>query len=208
MSTSKNFIDTLKWVEASQTVTHHAGTWDLEYWDDRNWVTRIYSHSCNMAFLEDRHLKLVLISQGAINAGKLKLLRHEFLEEDMLFLLIEAGDVLFNITTYAKGMTKEDFDDLSQLTICELLVEDSKLMHQKMAILALDYLPKENIRSEADLLEQLSILMSLNYFSYVIGLISNEEELQTVFMGLNNPVEGVHKSYVRSVALSELHSPY
>lgn len=208
MSTSKNFIDTIKWVEASQSVTHHAGTWDLEYWDDRNRVTRAYSHSCTMAFLDDRHLKLVLISQGSINAGKMSLLRHEFIGDDMLFLLIEVGDVLYNITTYAKGLSPQDFADLSGLTVCELLVEDEKTMQQKFAIMALEYLPSEHIKSETDLMEQLALVMSLNHATYVIGLILSEDDLNAAFLGLTNPVEGVSQSYVRSVKLAELHSPY
>ena len=138
----------------------------------------------------------------------MNLLRYEFLGDNMLFLLIEAGDVLYNITTYAKGMTADDFAELSSLTVCELLIEDEKTMQQKFAIMALEYLPNEHIKNETDLMEQLALVMSLNHATYVIGLLTCEDDLNAAFMGLKNPVEGVAQSYVRHVKLAELHSPY
>lgn len=194
MSKELELINSVNWLSASHKISKHAGSWDFEYLENKNRITRIYSHSCTMSYVESNTLKVFLLSNGETPTGNGRLISFTPLEENMAHLLIDVEDIVLNITTHITSEDNKKLDEVHSIQLIELVVDDMEVVHKLFSIWAMQYLPLEQIRSEKDLLVQIDLLLSLNSSSYIPGLVNSSRDIAALVAGGVNPISGVVKS--------------
>lgn len=189
-------LDDINWLNSSTRMLHHAGTWDFEYLEQRNRITRVYSHACTMAYLDETALKIMIISAGGTPTGALRLIDFSLVGNNMSNLLIDAEDIVFNITIHTPGLTEEDVTVLQEIVITEIIVDDVASLHKNFALWAMQYLPAEDITTEKELNFQLQLLLSHSEGSYIAGLASSTSDIEAILKGGKHPVATVQESRV------------
>jgi hypothetical protein len=189
-------LDDINWLNSSTRMLHHAGTWDFEYLEQRNRITRVYSHACTMAYLDETTFKIMIISAGATPTGALRLIDFSLVGNNMSNLLIDAEDIVFNITVHTPGLIEDDVTALQEIVITEIVVDDVASMHRNFAYWAMQYLQTDKINSEEELNFQLHLLLSSSEGSYIAGLASSTSDIEAILKGGKHPVANVQESKV------------
>lgn len=201
MNNEFKLIDSINWLDASQKTKAHPGTWNFEYHESRNRVTRVYSHSCTMAFIDGNILKLIVMSEGETPTSNCRLMSLNMLDDNMAHILIDAEDVVLNITTNIPDVSDELLSRITSIKLIELVINDLTSIHQQFALWAIQYLPTEHIQSESDLLLQLDLLLSLEESTYIAGIVNTSRDVLAIMNGGLNPVTGIQKSIVKYIQL-------
>ena len=201
MNEEFDLINSINWLDASQKIKAHPGTWNFEYHESRNRVTRVYSHSCTMAYVDGNILKLILMSEGETPTSDCRLMSINLHDDNMAHILIDAEDVVLNITTHISDLNDELLSGITSIKLVELVIDDLTSIHQQFALWAIQYLPTEQIQSESDLLLQLDLLLSLDESTYIAGIINTSRDVLAIMSGGPNPLIGIKKSIVKNIPL-------
>jgi hypothetical protein len=170
-----------EWLRQSEKLINHAGSWSLEYIEEMNRITRVYSTAYTLASLNQSQLQIIIISHTRISSGQISIEDIAVTSHEKIMVTLMVGDDAYLIQLHAPGITQNELDRIESVQLAEVLIDDLGLLHKQFAHWVNDVLPEGSLRTNEELLEHINTLLQLPFVTYVPAIINKNEQFEAIF---------------------------
>lgn len=193
-----NEITYNEWKLQSDKLITHAGSWSLEYIEDMNKITRVYSTAFTLASLDKGLLQIIILSHTDIEQGEIKIENIQKSAEDKILVTLLVGDIAYLMQLHAPGISQSEIDSIHSVQLAELLIDDIALLHKDFAKWVISILPPASIRTPSELHDHLHDLLKMPFVSYIPSIINQPLQFEQLFNGFSPKLQRVIKTLVRN----------
>lgn len=193
-----NEIPYNEWTLQSDKLITHAGSWSLEYIEDMNKITRVYSTAFTLASLDNGVLQIIILSHTDIEQGPIKIDNIQKSGEEKLLVTLLVGDIAYLMQLHAPDISQSEIDGIHSVQLAEILIDDIALLHKDFAKWVISILPPASIRTPEELHEYLHDLLKMPFVSYIPSIINQPLQFDQLFNGINPPLQRAIKILVRN----------